>query len=325
VSRSCLVVLRDAHLGPSFRAGVGRLSIALAAALACLVLAGCGSHGGQATGASPSPPPPQALCGQGGGHDYRHVLVVVFENHSYGDLIGSPEAPFLNSLADRCGLATNYFAVTHPSLPNYLALTSGQTWGVTDDASPSAHPLPGPSIYSQLADAGKSWREYEEDAPGNCPQAEKDGYAVKHDPAAYFTDIRSTCNRWDVPLPALWQDLAQNRLPDFGFVTPNLCHDMHDCSRREGDAWLAMFVARVTKGAAYRAGTTALFVVWDEDEHNEGNRVPLVVVAPSTPKGARFAGHADHYATLRTWEDILGLPCLARACGSPSLRHPFGL
>ena len=130
----------------------------------------------------------------------QHVIWIFMENHGYSQVIGSSSAPFVNLLAAQCGIATNYHAITHPSLPNYIAATSGDTQGVTDDAAPADHPLGVPSIFSQVKDAGLTWRSYQESAPANCSLTSADPYAVKHDPAAYYTGIRDDCALWDVPM-----------------------------------------------------------------------------------------------------------------------------
>jgi phospholipase C len=128
-------------------------------------------------------------------------------------------------------------------LPNYIAATSGNTQAITDDAAPASHPLAVASIYSQVKAAGKTWRDYEESALGNCPLTSSGLYAVKHDPAPYYTGIRSDCANWDVPMGTtisgnFLNDLTNDTLPAFAFVTPNLCNDTHDCPVTTGDNWL---------------------------------------------------------------------------------------
>jgi hypothetical protein len=174
---------------------------------------------------------------------YDHVIWIVMENHAYEQVVGSRKAAYENSLASKCGLATNYYALTHPSLPNYIAMTSGDTWGITDDADPSADAVSVASIYSQVNALGKQWRDYEEDAPGNCPMSDSYPYVVHHDPAPYYTAIRTDCNNWDVPMGTtsggnFLSALNANTLPAFAFVTPNMCNDMHDCTIATGDGWL---------------------------------------------------------------------------------------
>jgi phospholipase C len=265
---------------------------------------------------------------------YRHVIWIWLENQRYENVIGSRYAPYLNSLAAACGLATNYAGVAHPSLPNYIAATSGGTWGITDDAPPASHPLSVPSIYSVLEQSKLTWREYEEDAPGNCQQASAGMFAVKHDPAAYYSNIRASCDRWDVPLGTttsgnLATALRKDRLPSFAFVTPNICDDMHSCGVGTGDAWLRRWVGTIVASKAYAAGTTALFLVWDESDDLTGkNHVPLIVVGPSVRRGTKVSQPFDHYALLKTTLQLLGVGSLPGAAGTAetrSLAPAFGL
>jgi phospholipase C len=253
------------------------------------------------------------------------------ENHSYNEIIGSSEAPYINQLASDCGLATNYSAITHPSLPNYIAATSGDYWGISDDNPPSSHPLSVPSIYSQVKAAGLTWRDYEESAPGNCPQDSSGEYAVKHDPAPYYTGITADCANWDVPMGTtssgnFVRDLNASTLPSFAFVTPNLCNDMHDCSIGTGDAWLQSWVPKIIASPSYQAGNTAIFITWDEDDGSQGNHVATIVVSPSTPLGTQSGAAFDHYSLLRTTEEMLGVSSyLANAASAASMRAAFHL
>jgi phosphatidylinositol-3-phosphatase len=233
---------------------------------------------------------------------WKHVVWIWMENASYEQIVGSPSAPYLNELEKKCGLATSYHAITHPSLPNYLAATSGSTWGVTDDAPPSAHPLTAESIFGQIAADGMTWRSYEESMPANCDLSSSGEYAVKHNPAAYYLRLRHQCARWNVPLPHSRLD----GLPSFSFVTPNLCDDMHDCSIATGDAWLRQWVGRILASREYVSGTTVLFITFDEGS-GSSNRVATVVVSPTTPRGARANSMFNHYSLLKTTEQLLGI------------------
>jgi hypothetical protein len=275
--------------------------------------------GGAACGTAAAPP--------AGG--WEHVVWIVFENKGYGDVIGSQNAPYINSLASQCGLATNFYAETHPSLPNYIAMTSGSTQGVADDGDPASHPLDVPSIFSQLGTGG--WRSLEESMPSNCYLSSSGLYAVRHNPAAYYTNVRSDCAAYDVPLTGP-PDLSAR----FTFVTPNLCNDMHSCSTQSdtatetatGDTWLSTFLPEVLASPEYASGTTAVFITWDEDDYEsvDSQHIATLVVAPSTPAGTASATRFDHYSLLRTTEEMLGLQTfLGAASTAPSMRGAFGL
>jgi hypothetical protein len=223
----------------------------------------------------------------------------------------------VNQLAARCGSASNFKAEAHPSLPNYLAMSSGSTQGVSDDGPPLSHPLGGPSIFQQL---GGNWRALQESMPSNCAPISSGDYAVKHNPAAYFTNVRAACARGDVPLTAT-PDLSAR----FTFVTPNLCNDMHDCSVSTGDRWLRGFLGEVFASREYRAGRTAVFLTWDEDDSGHSNHIATLIAAPSVRPGRVSSRPFNHYSMLRTTEEMLGLGFIGNAAGAASMRAAFGI
>jgi phosphatidylinositol-3-phosphatase len=249
---------------------------------------------------------------------YDHVVWVVMENHSYSEVVGSASAPYESQLASRCGSASRMFAETHPSLPNYIAMTSGSAQGITDDNGPSSHPLNVPSVFSLTAGG---WRSLEESMPSNCALSNSGQYAVRHNPAAYYTNIRTECASLDVPL-ASTPDLSAR----FTFVTPNLCNDTHDCSVQTGDTWLQGFLTKVFASAEYQAGRTAVFLTWDEDDSSMSNQIPTLVAAPSVVPGTASTTTFNHYSMLRTTEELLGLsPLLGNAATATSMRSAFNL
>jgi hypothetical protein len=277
--------------------------------------------------------PPSGVCGTRTTPpaSYAHVIWIVMENHAYSQVIGSSSAPYENQLSAQCGLATNYKATTHPSLPNYIAMTSGDTQGVTDDNGPSSHQLSAASIFSQVKAAGGSWRSYQESMPSNCALSSSGTYAVKHNPAAYYVPIRSDCAVWDVPMGtassgAFASDLANNTLPSFSFITPNLCNDTHDCSVGTGDSWLQSWIPKITSSAAYQSGNTAIFLTWDEDDFTTVNQVATFVITPTTAAGTRSGTAFNHYSLLKTTEQMLGLSSFlghAGDTGTASMRADF--
>jgi hypothetical protein len=230
-------------------------------------------------------------------------------------VVGSGDAPYLNSLISRCGLAADYHAIAHPSLPNYIAMTSGSTHGITDDESPSAHAVSGSSLFQQL---GSSWRAVDESMPRNCAGSDAGSYAVRHNPPTYYAAVHRRCLAQDVAGPVT----ARAR---FTFVTPNMCHDMHDCSVQEGDRWLASVLGQIVSTSGYQKGGTAIFITWDEDDGSASNHVAMLILSPYTPRGVRSRQRFDHYSLLRTTEQMLALQCLRRACAARSMRAAFGL
>jgi phospholipase C len=245
----------------------------------------------------------------------------VLENKDFGQLIDAASAPYLNSLAHEYALATNYLAVSHPSQPNYLALFSGSTQGVTDDGR---HDIDAPNLADQLTAAGKTWRVYAENVPSGCftkssAKSGEDGpgtYTRKHNPAISFRSIsgdpRACANITDF---SGFDAAAAN----FSLIVPNACHDMHDCSVAKGDAWLHDFLPRILDSAAYRQDGT-IFITADETDSSKGpNRVPLIVISERGPHGATSAAAYTHYSLLRTIQQMLGVPCLANSCQAAPL------
>ena len=285
----------------------------------------------------PSPVQPSSPCGtQASPGTYRHVVWIWMENHSEESIIGSSQAPYLNRLADDCGLATNYHNVTHPSLPNYIAATSGLGYSAlaafASDCPPAGGcTTPAPSIFAQ----GETWRAYEESMPSNCDSSNSGNYAVRHDPPPYYTTLRG-CSSDDVPYSQLASDLASGRLPAFSFITPNLIDDMHDGTIADGDSWLAASLPKILASPQYRNGSTVVFITWDEGEGGTsdlcatntsdiGCRVPTIVVSPSTPRGTRSAGLFNHYSLLATAEQLLRLPTLGQAATAATMTVAFRL
>ena len=287
------------------------------AGLVCLAAA-CGG-GGSTTPGSPARTG-HPCTGAAPPSRFAHVILIVMENHGFGQVAG--HSPFLNALAHRCGLAAGYHAVTHPSLPNYLALTSGSTQGLAgSDCSPGVGCRSGgPSIFGQTR-----WRAYAESMPGHCGRSNSGGYAPRHNPAVYFTRVAAACAGDDVPLTELPRDLRSGHLAAYMFIAPNLCSDEHDCGVAQGDAWLAKWVPRITSSPAYRSGQTALFITYDEDDHNEENRVYTVVAARSVRPGTLSRQRFTHYSMLRTQEQLLGLPALGQAASATSMARAFHL
>jgi hypothetical protein len=255
-----------------------------------------------------------------------HVAVLVMENEEYADVIGSPATPFINRLADHYALADRAFAITHPSLPNYLALTGGATFGINSDCTDCS--VRGAGLAGQLDRAGITWRAYMEGLPHPCFTGSQNGeYAKKHDPFLYYTAISGSsagCAHV-TPFTRLTSDARAHRLPAFVWITPNLCHDMHDCPPASGDHFLASLIPGLLR-ALGRNGL--LFLTWDEGASDEGccrlaagGHVATIVAGGGARAGARLGTPVDHYSILQTIEDLFGLPRLGGAdCAcTPSL------
>jgi len=239
----------------------------------------------------------------------RHVIIIVMENHSFSQVIG--KAPFMTALAKRCGLATNYHAITHPSLPNYLAMTSGSTHGIRSDCEPLQCPIRGPNLFTQAARHGLRWRSYAESMPSPCYRGSRGLYAARHVPAVYYTRIRA-CGRRVRSLGRLASGrlhfaLHSGHAPALMFVTPNLCNDAHDCPLARGDAWLARWIPMIVASPTYRHGHTAVLLTFDEGGGGGKNIVPLIVLSRYTPAHAVRHRLMSHYSLLRATEKMLGI------------------
>ena len=226
-----------------------------------------------------------------------HIVVVTLENRDYSQIIGSPDAPFINSLASQGMLFTNYSGITHPSQPNYFALFSGSTQGVTDDY---AHTFPAtPSLAGELQQAGLSFVGY---AETGSPQ--------EHNTWLSFGDSQND----GLDFGRFPSDFSQ--LPTVAFVMPNAQDDMHDGTVVEGDAWLNANLGAYAQWA--KDNNSILIVTFDENDDRNPNRVATIVVGAGVAAGTNDQP-ANHYALLRTIESMYGLPLLGATSGAPVL------
>jgi hypothetical protein len=254
------------------------------------------------------------------------VIVIVMENAEYGEVLGNSAAPYINALARRYGLATQSFAIRHPSLPNYLALTSGATQGMSSDCT-GCH-VGAPNIVDQMEAAGISWKAYLEDQPTPCFKAAgAGGYAKKHNPFIYYDDIAGSLRRCKklVGFTQLAADLRRGRLPTYAWISPNLCDDGHDCGVSGGERFLARTVPALLRELGPHG---FLVLTWDEG-HSEGEccggvaqggHVATILAGPDVRRGGRDGQSVDHYGVLGTIEEALGLPPLAGAADPRSGR-----
>ena len=254
---------------------------------------------------------------------FSRIFVVIFENKEYGDVIGNPAAPFMNSLAQQYGLATSEFALVHPSLPNYMALTSGDT-AFTSDCVDCQTPVV--NIADRIEASGRAWTAYMEDMPAPCSATDSGLYVAKHNPFVHYTNIMTNparCTQSVLPFAQFSADLAANRLSDFVWITPNLCNDMHDCGVGAGDAWLAALVPQIMQSPSF--DNALLLVVWDEGTSSAGGggHVPLIVVSSSTPAGLQVGTTFTHDNVLRTIEDAWGLAPLGRSANATAMTAFF--
>jgi hypothetical protein len=273
-------------------------------------------------GGGPAPVSADAPCNGSAPRDYSKVVFIVMENHDFAQVDGS--SPYLNGLAAKCGLATGHTNLTHPSLPNYIALTSGGTQGITGDCTSCS--TGAPSIFGQL---GRRWTTYAEGMPSIGFTGSTAGrYAKKHNPAAYYTGVADAYAQRAVPMGSvsggrLAHDLRAGSLEPYSFVVPDLCHDEHDCPLAEGDAWLSRWVPLLLDSPDYRSGNTLLVITYDESESTDS--IYTAIVAPSVQPGTVSTAPFTHYGLLRLAEAELGLPLLGATRDAPNPADAFHL
>jgi phosphatidylinositol-3-phosphatase len=337
----------------------------------------------------------------------QHIFFIMMENHEYSQIIGNTaDAPYINRLARHAGVATNFYGVTHPSLPNYLSMFSGSFQGIWDDcqagptitcppeefipnsgdgtagnyltkrqiASASARPhlFPGRNLVDQLQSHGLSWKAYMQQLPSpgslvvNAPTIQTSTgpvtlplYAQKHNPFVYFSDIWNSPSRLRhiVPFDRFAANLASGRVPNFVWISPDQCHDMHGVDPTSaalahepkcgypnsgldhgaiqlGDAFLQKTVGQIMASRVWRTTRSSIVIAWDEDDYSGftgtrtsprgrhgitlgGAHAPALVVNSWTSAPRRFNVAANHYNTLATIQRLWGLGCLANSCRIP--------
>jgi acid phosphatase len=257
-----------------------------------------------------------------GGHK---VIVIPEENHSSSEFFSS--LPYLASLASTYGQATSYHAIGHPSLPNYLAIFGGSTYGTSSDCGIGCGPgSSGQSVWDQTLAAGKSAKAYQDGMTSNCASGGGTAYAPRHGPWPYWTGTtpHANCLAHDVPLSALQPDISAGTLPVTGEITPNLNNDWHDGSAAQADAFLQNWVPKLQAGSDYTSGNLTIIIVADEDDGSQGNLVPFVVVNKAlSHKSVSLA--ANHYSLTRWLEENAGVALQNNATTASDLKVAFGL
>ncbi len=268
------------------------------------------------------------------------VLLVMMENHNWSDIKSSPSAKYIHSLAAMGAHSEKHKnpPQLHPSEPNYLWLEAGDNLGVLDDSGPSAHHFATTDhLVAQIVKAGLSWKAYQEDITGTeCPIKSVGKYAPKHNPMVFFDDVTDgnkvasqTCIDHERPYAELDADLASDKLPNYSFISPNLCNDMHDtCAPqndpiKQGDDWLSILVPKVLASKAYADGAT-LLITWDEGQNGSDGPVGMIALGKHVKAGAVSMTPTTHSSTLRTVQEIFGLsPFLGDAANATDLIDLF--
>ena len=259
---------------------------------------------------------------------FDHVVWIIYENKPFDVVFNSGNAPYITGLAEQCGRADNMHHVYPRSLPNYIALTSGTTGGVTTNGSPSAWPQSQESLFEQLG-PGK-WRQLNESMATNCALKRSGEFTVNHAPAHYYTRIQDQCRVQSVPLGPT-PDISA----PFTLIIPNKIHDMHRTNStptiasrvKAGDAWTKQIIPQLLASAEYQAGKTAIFLTWDE-ANARTSRIPFVAISPYTSPGTKSNTSFTHYSLLKATEEMLGISTFLGHAGDPgtvSIRSAFDL
>jgi phosphatidylinositol-3-phosphatase len=253
--------------------------------------------------------------------NFDHIVLIVLENQDYSKVIGSSTMPYFNSLAQKYVLLTDGYAVRHPSLPNYIALVSGDTQKITKDCIDCF--VNANNLADLIEASGRTWKSYEESMPSPCFMGNADPYAQKHNPFIYFDSIRQNptrCNNSIVPLIQLDTDLAANQLPNFSFIMPNLCNSGHDCSPGTADKWLQSMIMKL-QGSTALGNNSLIIVTFDEGAESStasccglgskaGGKVATVLISPLAKQGFVDNTPTSHYGLLKTILMAWNLPDL---------------
>jgi hypothetical protein len=266
--------------------------------------------------------PPAGTVARGGvpgvSGPFGHVFILVEENANYSDVIGDSSMPYLNSVARRYGLATQFYANAHPSIGNYFMITVGDT--ITNDDSYSGI-VSDDNVVRRLVAAGKTWKSYAEDLPSvGYTGASRGRYARKHNVFALLSDVVHDPAQQQnlVPFSQLPTDLATDALPDYAFIVPNLCNDAHDCPLRTADAWLAQHIDPLVQSATFQRDGL-LIIVFDEsrgDDAHGGGRIACVIVSPKAKRGYQSTTLYQHQSLLRLSLKALGVKAFPNAAAS---------
>jgi phospholipase C len=255
--------------------------------------------------------------------NFEHIIMIVFENKGFETVIGNPLMPTYNKLAKEYTLLTDFYAIRHPSLPNYLALIGGDTFGISIDCNDCF--IDAPSLPDLIEASGRTWKTYQEDMPEACFLGDYGHYAQKHNPFVYFDPIRtdqSRCEQSIVPLTDLQRDIDMGSLPNFLFITPNLCNDSHDCSLDVTDAWLENLLATLTPALDNTSQSYLVVILFEEAQRPDGlgklwerggGHVAVVLYSPLVKKGFEDPTRYNHYSLLKTISAAWGLSYLGHA------------
>ncbi len=267
---------------------------------------------------APMPTPNSAIP------NFDHIAIIIFENKEFDSVIGSPDAPFINQLAKENVLLTEHYAITHPSLPNYVALIGGDTYGYTETCINC--PVTATNLADLIENRGLTWRSYQESMPRHCALKDPyDDYVAKHNPFLYYASIlndEERCSEHVVDWEDFLEDVDERNLPNFSFISPNICSSGHDCPLSTADIWLGELLPSLQESFEKESANYLIIITWDEGEtdksccglpQNAGGRVATILISPQAKNGFEDSTPYSTYSLLRTISEAWGLPLLGHA------------
>ena len=255
--------------------------------------------------------------------NFSQIVIIIFENKEFGTVIGNPDMPYFNILANSYTLLTQHYAITHPSLPNYLSLIGGDTFGVDSNCTDCF--IDAPSLPDLIEESGRTWKTYQDDMPEPCYVGDTIRYVQKHNPFIYFDPIRLNqvrCKRSIVPLTQLDEDISSGSLPNFIFITPDICYSAHDCGLELADTFINQMMDKLVPALDSSGEPYLIILTWDEGQGNHsccglpesaGGRIATVLISPQVKNGFQDLTSYSHYSILKTIAEAWGLPYLGYA------------
>ena len=269
--------------------------------------------------------------------NFSHIVIIIFENKEFSTVIGNSDMVYFNLLANSYTLLSQHYAVTHPSLPNYLSLIGGDTFGITDDCDFKDCYINARSLPDLIEKSGRTWKAYQDDMPEPCFLGNTLRYVRKHDPFIFFDPIRldtERCQRSVVPLTQMDIDIAANDLPNFIFITPNICYSAHDCSLNLADGFLKEQIDKLFPALELTREPYLIILTWDEGQGDHsccglpdpaGGRIATVLISPQVKENFQDDTPYSHYSILKTISEAWGLPYLGHAADAetPLITAPW--
>jgi acid phosphatase len=257
--------------------------------------------------------------------NFSHIILIVFEKNEYESVVDTASMPYFNLLTSSFTLLNQHYATAHPGLPNYISMIGGDTFGITDECELVYCSVNAPSLPDLIEQSGRTWKTYQDDMPEACYFSDTLRYVRKHNPFVFFEPIRlnpERCNRTVVPLTQLDVDIAANAIPNFVFITPDICYSTHECSLELADGWLKDIVEKLYPVLNATEEPYLIMVTWDEGESDgsccglpekAGGRVPTLLISPQVKSNFLDATPYSHYSILKTISAAWGLPYLGHA------------